>query len=39
MLVEPPEHGRESLMCLYTNPDGSDEVERAFQYLSSALRV
>ena len=39
MLVEPPDHGRESLMCLYTNPDGSDEIERAFQYLSSALRV
>jgi hypothetical protein len=39
MLVEPPEQGRESRLCLYTNPDTCDETERAFQNLSIALRV
>jgi hypothetical protein len=37
MLIEPPDPARESRICLYTNPDAGDEVEKAFQFLSSVF--
>jgi len=39
MLVEPPDRSRHSQICLYTNPDASDEIEKAFQFLSVALNT